>query len=99
LELLHLVAEALAFVADSITLRYAHVVKKDLGGVRRVHADLADLALDGDPTGAHGNDDQRLVRASCRRMSSRDHINRPRHRSLSKFAAVDHVVVAIRARS
>src|SRR6185312_7228501 len=61
LELLHLVDEAHALLADAEALRHAHAVEKDLRRVGGAHAELVELARDLDAFGLHRHADQRLV--------------------------------------
>src|SRR6185437_715132 len=61
LELLHLVDEAHALLADAEALRHAHAVEEDLRRVGGAHAELVELARDLDALLLHRHADQRLV--------------------------------------
>jgi hypothetical protein len=61
LELLHLIDEAHAFLADGMAHRHLHVVEEDLGGVGGAHAELVELFDDLHALGLHRDHDQRLV--------------------------------------
>ena len=61
LELFHLIDEALAFVADSISIRNSDVVKKQLGGVADMGSELFQFSADRN-AGQIGRDHQQAER-------------------------------------
>jgi len=97
LELLHLVGEAHALLADAVALRHAHVVEEQLGGIGRPHAELLELLGDADAGRFHGNADQRLVLVRCALRGIREQADPVGLGAAGgpHLAAVDDVIAAI----
>ena len=100
LELLHLVDEAHAFLADQVPHRYLHFVEEDLRGVRRAHAELVELLHDLNAGRLHRQTDQRLVLVDwpSPRIGQQAHPVGLRAVGRPHLAAVDHIVAADAAR-
>src|SRR5690606_22200193 len=100
LELLHLVDEAHALVADAIAYRHAHVIEVQLRRIGRMHAHLADLARHAHSFGLHGHHDQGLVAVRRAVRGIGQHTAEIRLRAVGRphLAAIDDVVVAIPSR-
>ncbi len=101
LELFHLVDEATPFFANAVALRHAHRVEKKLGGIRGVHADLADLRRNLHAGSFHRRHDEGLVPVRLAVGGIGQH-----HAEVGlgaaggpHLAAVDDVVVAVAART
>ena len=101
LELLHLIGEAAPLLADAVAHRHTHVVEEDLRRVRRVQAELLQLARDFHALRLHRHDDQRLVpvRLAVRRIGEQAHPVRLHAIGDPHFRTGDDVIVAVAHRA
>ena len=96
LELLHLVDEALARLADRVAHRHLHLVEEGLHGVRGAHAELVQLLHDRQALGLHRHHDQRLVLVDLALAGVGEQAHPVGLRAVGRphLAAVDHPVAA-----